>query len=172
MKPATAPAPAKEITTKPRSVSDFWADFSRLMKQIEQRAYQLFEWRGRGDGHDLEDWFTAEREFLKPVPLEIEEKDDALLISAQLPGFLPEELEINLEPETLTIKGFQKKESEKRGKKTYYTEKQTKQVLRQISLPLSVVPGNAKATLKDGVLTITAPKAEEEKAKAIAVKAA
>lgn len=170
MKPATAPTPAKEMTTKPTSVTDFWTDFSRLMKQIEQRAYQLFDWRGRGEGHDLEDWFTAEKEFLKLVPLEIEEKDDVLHINAEVPGFQPEELEINLEPQTLTIKGFQKKESEKKGEKTSYSEKQTKQVLRQVSLPLSVVPDKAKATLKDGVLEITAPKAE--KAKPIAVKAA
>ncbi len=170
MKPATASTPAKEITMKTTSVADFWTDFSRLMKQIEQRAYQLFESRGSRPGHDLEDWFAAEKEFLKPVPLEIEEKADALHISAELPGFLPEELEINLEPQALTIKGFQKKEREKKGEKTYYSEKQTKQVLRQISLPLSVAPDKAKATLKDGVLEITAPKAE--KAKPAAAKAA
>ena len=170
MKTHTAVAPTREIAIKPASGADFWNDVSRQMKQIEQRAFQLFEWRGRGDGHDLEDWFAAEKEFLTQVPMEIDEKDNVLHISAELPGFQTEELEINLEPQRITIKGFQKKESQKKSEKTFYSEKRTKQVFRQVSLPLSVVPDKAEAILKDGVLEITAPKAE--KAKPIEVKAA
>jgi HSP20 family molecular chaperone IbpA len=170
MKTHTAVAPTRKIAIKPASITDFWNDVSRQMKQIEQRAFQLFEWRGREDGHDLEDWVAAEKEFLTQVPLEIEEKDNVLHISADLPGFQPQELEINLEPQRLTIKAFQKKESQKEGEKTLYSEKQTKQVFRQVSLPLSVVPDKADAILKDGVLDITVPKAE--KAKPIKVKAA
>jgi hypothetical protein len=34
----------------------------QIRDQIRQRAYQLYEQRGREDGHDLEDWFTAESE--------------------------------------------------------------------------------------------------------------
>lgn len=133
------------------------------MKQIEQRAYQLFEGQGRSDGHDLEGWFKVEQELLKRSGLDIREKDNTLHVRAELPGFQLEELEINLDPRHLTIKGSRKEESEKKDKRTYHSEKQARQVFRKLSLPATVVPEKAKATLKDGVLEIMAPKAEENK---------
>lgn len=120
---------------KPASSTDFWTEVSGLMKQIEQRAYQFFEGRGCTNGHDLEDWFKAEQELFKCSALDIREKDSALHVRAELPGFQPEELEINLEPRNLTIKGSRKKESEKKDERTYYSEKQATQVFRKLSLP-------------------------------------
>lgn len=89
MKAQTALAP---ISTKPVSLTEFFSEIDDVMKQIHQRAYQLFEFRGRTDGHDLEDWFKAEMELLKPVPLEVSEKDDVVYIRADVPGFKEEEL--------------------------------------------------------------------------------
>lgn len=159
----------KEVTIKPfpRNV---WEEMERMVKQIHERAFQLFEWRGRKDGHDLEDWLKAESEFLKWVPIEVTEKDNSLKITADVPGFQANELEIGLEGNTLTIKGKQEKETEKKEEKTYFSEKQAKQIFRSITLPSAVDPGKAVANLKDGVLEITAPKTEP--AKRIEVKAA
>ena len=81
MKARTALTP---ITLKQPPVSDCWSDVENLRNQVRRHAYQLFEGRGRTDGHDLEDWFNAEMELLKPVLLEITEKDNVLLIHAEL----------------------------------------------------------------------------------------
>jgi hypothetical protein len=35
-----------------------------VLEQIAQRAYELYEWRGREDGHDLDDWLQAEAEIM------------------------------------------------------------------------------------------------------------
>lgn len=52
----TPPAPAS--TTQPGSTPE-------LLEQIRSRAYELFEQRGRNEGHDLEDWLQAETEVLR-----------------------------------------------------------------------------------------------------------
>ncbi len=140
------------------------------MNQIRQRAYQLFDWRGRTDGHDLEDWLKAEMEILKPVPLEIAEKENVLHVLADVPGFKEEELEINLEPGALTIKGEHREETEKKDEKTYHSERRAQQIFRRFALPVDVIPDKAMATLKSGVLEVSAPRAEP--AKKIEVKAA
>ena len=160
MKAQTAPSP---ITLKPRSISDFWRDVDNVMNQIRQRAYQLFEWRGRADGRDLEDWFKAEMELLKPVPVEIAEKNGVLHVRADLPGFTEQELQVNLEPAVLTLKGEHREETEKREEKTYHSERRTQRIFRRVALPVDVIPDKAMATLKQGVLQLSVPKASQEK---------
>ena len=149
----------KEIAVHPTEPSTFINEVTQLFNKIEKRAYEFFEGRGREDGHDLDDWFKAENELLKPVPLEIKEEEKELKIRAEVPGFNAEELEINLEPSVLTIKGSQKAEAEKKEKGAVYSETYEKEIFRRITLPVNVVPENADANLKDGVLEISVPKA-------------
>lgn len=151
----------REIALKPKSPSTFMEEISELMRKLEKRAYELFEWRGREDGRDWDDWFKAEQELFKPVPLEIDEKEERVIIRAEVPGFKAEELEISLEPALLTIRGMQKQETEKKENKSLYSEIREQELFRRVALPVNVFPDNAEATLKDGVLEITVPKAAE-----------
>ena len=109
-------------------------------------------------------------EMLKPVPLEITEKDNSLHIRADVPGFKDNELEINLEPGVLTIKGEHREEAETKDEKTYHSERRAQQIFRRVALPVNVIADKATATLKNGVLELSAPKAEQ--AKKIEIKAA
>ncbi len=160
MKPALAHK-KKEIAVHPKEPSSFMQEINDLINKIEKRAYELFERRGRESGRDLDDWFKAESELLQTVPLEIKEEKKRLLIHAEVPGFEAEELEISLEPAVLTIKGSQKKETEKKTKEGVYSETREKEIFRQVTLPVNVLPDGAEANLKDGVLEISAPKATE-----------
>lgn len=153
----------KGIPVHPKEPSTFTEEVTQLFNKIEKRAYELFEGRGREDGRDLDDWFNAESELLNPVPLEIIKEEKQLKIRAEVPGFKAEELEINLEPSMLTIKGSQKKEAEKKEKGAVYSETHEKQIFRQVTLPVNVVPEDADANLKEGVLEISVPKAAEVK---------
>lgn len=153
----------KEIALHPKSPSTFMEEISELMDKLEKRAYELFEWRGREDGRDLDDWFTAEKELFKWVPLEIEEKENRLIVRAEVPGFKADELEISLEPAVLTIKGTQKHETEKKEKKSLYSEISEKEIFRRIALPVNVLPDDAEATLNGGILEIAVRKAAEAK---------
>lgn len=160
MKAQTALAP---LSMKPSSITEFWNEVDDLMQQVRQRAYQLFEWRGRAEGHDLEDWFKAEMELLKPIPLEIAEKDNVVHIRADVPGFKQEELQINLEPGVLTVKGEHREEKEQKEEKIYRSEKRAQQIFRRIALPVNVNPDKASAHLANGVLELSVPKAEAGK---------
>lgn len=153
----------KEIALRPTPSSKFTQEITELMRKIEERAYELFEWRGREDGRDWDDWFKAETELFRQIPLEILDKDDGLIIRAEVPGFTAEELEISLEPALLTIRGTHKDAKEKKDEKSLYSEMHEKEIFRRIALPVNVVTDNATATLNDGVLEITVAKAVEAK---------
>jgi hypothetical protein len=51
-------------STRPAPTGQFASHHHDLQRQIAERAYQLFEFRGAGHGSDMEDWLTAEREVL------------------------------------------------------------------------------------------------------------
>jgi HSP20 family protein len=167
MKAQTALTP---ISSKPLSPIEFWTDVDNLIDQVRQRAFQLFEGRGRIDGYDLDDWFKAEMELLKPIPLEITEKDNIVHIRADVPGFKENELEVNLDGAVLTIRGEHCEETEKKDEKIYHSERRSQQIFRRITLPVNVIADKITASLKDGVLELSAPKVEP--AKKVEVKAA
>jgi HSP20 family protein len=174
MKTQLTTTPRKEFALlKPSTFSDMWQDFDDLFESIERRAYQLFDWRGRENGHDLEDWFRAEREFLQPLNMEVTEKENNLIIRADVPGFEAKDLEVTLDPENITIRGVKEAELEKKEKekeKKLYSERSSEHIYRTMMLPASVLAEKAVAVVKDGVLEVTAPKAVQ--AKRIEVKAA
>lgn len=155
---ALVPMPT-ELPLRPKSLDAFWQEISEFTKCIERRAYELFEARGREIGHDLDDWFSAEKELLEPVSVEVTEKNGFVMVRAEAPGFKPEELEVNLEPELLIIKGVQAQETEREEAKTHITETRSRRIFRHIPLPVKVDPDATTANLTDGVLEIKAPRA-------------
>lgn len=148
----------------------FWQEVGDLLERLEKRAYELFEWRGRQIGNDLTDWLNAERELFRVAAVDITEKDNRVIIRVETPGFKAEELEIHLDADLLVVKGRKKEQTASKDEKTWYSESQSKQLFRRVVLPTRVDPGQAKATLNNGVLEISAAKAGE--AKKIAVTAA
>ena len=166
MKHAAALTPRQnQVATRPESITDFWSKVDKVMKQMEERAFQLFEERGREDGHDLEDWFKAEQELLAPVPITITEKNTELRIHAELPGFTAKDISLNVEPDALTLQG--EHTETKAG-----TGLERRQIYRRVALPADVIPEKAKATWKDDSLDIIVPKVADKSSIAVAVKVA
>jgi HSP20 family protein len=150
----------KAIAIHPKEPSSFMQQINDFINNIEKRAYELFELRGRENGHDLDDWFKAETELFTAVPLEIKEEKKRLLIRAEVPGFDIDDLQISLEPALLTIKGSHKEEIDKNEKEASYNETRERKIFRQVTLPVNVLPDSSEANLKGGVLEISARKAE------------
>lgn len=138
---------------------------------IARRAFEIFEGNGRRFGRDLEDWLQAEAELLHPVHLEISETEQALTVRAEVPGFAEKDLEIDLEPRRLTIKGKRESLEEHKKGKTVYAERCSDEIFRVVDLPDEVdTASNAiKATYDKGMLTIALPKREKAKAREIKV---
>jgi HSP20 family protein len=141
--------------------SDLSDRVQELFNSIARRAFELFDGRGRALGRDLEDWLRAESEFLHPVHLDIAESGDAITVRAEVPGFKAKELEVGVEPHRLTLSGKRETSKEHRSKKTIHWEQCANQIYRAIDLPADVDTSKVTATLKDGVLELSMPKADK-----------
>ena len=167
-----APQPVKGIT--PFKFEEFEKVFDRMQKiqdSIAHRAFELFAGNGQTFGHDLEDWFKAEKELLHPVHINISETDGVLQVKAEVPGFTEKELEVSVEPRRLTITGKREAKEERKDGKTVYSEHCANQILRVVDLPAEVDTAKVIATLKDGVLDFTLPKAAPAKKVPVETKA-
>lgn len=160
-----------QLATRPESITEFWSKVDEVVEQMKEHAFQLFEERGRIDGHDLEDWFRAEQKLLTPVPITILEKDSELRIQAEIPGFTANEIALNLEENVLTLQG-EHTETKTVTDKTQDTESERRQIYRRVELPVDVIPEEAKATWQDGTLEIIVPKVMDKASITVAVKAA
>jgi HSP20 family protein len=145
---------------------------NNMFETVARRAYEIFEGKGRTIGHDLEDWFQAETEFLHPVHVEVAESGDKLEVKAEVPGFSEKEIEVSVEPLRLTISGKRESSKEEKKGKTLYAESCSDQILRVVDLPIAVDADKVTATLRNGVLCLTMPKAAKGRSIDIKPKAA
>jgi len=102
--------------------------------------------------------------------VDVAEKDDAIMVQAEIPGCLPEDIDISVYGNTLTISGEKKESREDTGDGFYHMESSYGSFHREIPLGAEVDAGKIEAVVKDGVLSITLPKAEKSKAVKVKVK--
>jgi HSP20 family protein len=143
-----------------------------VYETLARRAYELFEGRGRQDGHDLEDWLHAEFELLNPVRVEISEADNELVVHADVPGFREKDIEVRVEPHRVIISGKREQIRDEKKRKTVYSERRCDEAFRVVDLSEEVDPDKVRATLQDGTLEITLPKARPARKVPVATKAA
>jgi HSP20 family protein len=104
------------------------------------------------------------------LPLDVYETDNELVVKAALPGIKPEDVDITLTGDCLTIKGEAKAEDNVKEEDYFLHERRYGAFSRAVTLPVPVVGDKAEAKFENGVLTISLPKAEEVKPKPIKVK--
>jgi HSP20 family protein len=102
--------------------------------------------------------------------IDVAEEENAVVVRAEVPGCKAEDIDISVYGNTLTISGEKKLEEEKKEKGYYYMESTYGSFRREITLPTDVDAGKIDAVCKDGVLSITLPKAASAKAVKVKVK--
>ena len=102
--------------------------------------------------------------------VDICERKDAYLVTAELPGVKPGDVEITFEDGLLTIQGERRFAHDSSGEKVHRVERSYGPFLRSITLPSHVMADAIEASAQDGVLQILVPKAEEVHAKRIEVR--
>jgi HSP20 family protein len=105
------------------------------------------------------------------LAVDMYETDDAIVVKSAIPGIKPEELDVSVTGDTLTIKGETRSEEEVTEEHYIRRERRYGSFSRSLAIPAQIVADKAKAEFENGVLTLTLPKAEEVKPKAIKVKA-
>jgi HSP20 family protein len=131
--------------------------------------------RLHGDIDDLFDSFFRglDRPFAgyKAWPtIDVAEEDDAIVVRAEVPGCKAEDIDISVYGNTLTISGEKKLSEEKKEKGYYHVESTYGSFRRELTLPAEVDQDKIDATCKNGVLSITLPKAEKAKTVKVKVK--
>lgn len=104
------------------------------------------------------------------LPIDMYQTNDDVVIKASLPGVSPDQVDISVAGQTVTIKGEQRKEEEIRDEDYLYRERRQGQINRVIQIPVEVQGEKAEAEFENGILTLRLPKAEQIKPKRIEVK--
>jgi HSP20 family protein len=141
-----------------------WDPFRDLLN-LQNEMTRLF---GRAYGDEAE--ADGPRSTWAP-PLDIVERPEAYVVTAELPGLTPEEVDITVEEGTLTIKGERKFYEESKEQNFHRVERRFGSFQRSLSLPAQVKADQVEASFDKGVLTVTIPKAEQAKPRRVAIKA-
>jgi len=103
--------------------------------------------------------------------IDVRETPNQFVVQADLPGFKKEDIDVTFQDGVLTLAGERKREEKKEEENFHFVERRVGCFARAIRLPDGVKPDSVRASLKDGVLTITVDKTEEVKPRKIEVKA-
>ncbi|MFB3915590.1 MAG: Hsp20/alpha crystallin family protein [Terriglobales bacterium] len=131
-----------------------------VFKRIETRARELSRVRGCEEGYEQEDWVQAQSEFLRPVPIEMENFAERIRIRATVSGFEEDELNVSIEPARIIIAGKKERQPEE-GNQLFYVDWYPEENLQVVNLPEDIDPALARMVLRDGVLEFDLPKARE-----------
>jgi len=131
----------------------------RELASMPDRFQRLFR-RDREEEISLGAWIP---------PVDIMEDKDRILLTAELPGFRENDIEIQMEGGVLTIRGERKSEAEKEGRKYHRVERVYGQFVRSFTLPNNVDRERIKATFNRGILGIEMPKSEQARPRQIKI---
>jgi HSP20 family protein len=141
--------------TSPEEVSDF--------DRLRQEVNRLFNVFGPGTEPFVSRVYPA---------LNLTDDGSNFYVRAELPGVDPENLDISVVEGQLLIRGERKIQPEEQKAGYHRRERESGIFRRTMTLPAKVDPGKVAADLKNGVLTVTLPRAEEAKPRKISVKTA
>lgn len=103
------------------------------------------------------------------VDLNVHERADAFLVEAAVPGLKPEDLDLTIQDNVLSITGEIRQAQPAEGTTTHRAERRYGRFSRSIALPTQVKNDAVSATLEHGILRLEVPKAEAVKPRKIAV---
>ena len=128
--------------------------FDRMSRQFDELS------RSWESGEGVEMWRPGRRE----MALDVEDRDDEFAITADVPGFEREDIDVRVSGRTVTIEAettaAETEEETGEGMRYLRKERSRRSLTRSLQLPADVVADEAHATVTNGVLTITVPKSE------------
>jgi HSP20 family protein len=131
----------------------------------ERRPRRLLGWPEefeRSFGRHMREWplrfwrLPAEEAWMPEV--DVFEKEDKVVVRTDLPGMRPEDIDVSVEGDVLTIKGHREEEKEVKEEDYYCSERATGEFLRTVRLPEGAAADQVEAHYENGVLEVTVPK--------------
>jgi len=105
------------------------------------------------------------------LALDMYETDENIVVKLAVSGVKPEDIEVTVVGDTLTIKGEIKAEGEVQERSYHLRERRYGKFTRSVTLPTPVQVDKTTAEFENGILTLTAPKREEAKPRTVEIKA-
>jgi HSP20 family protein len=128
-----------------------------LMDRFFEEPYRVL---GLGEGEEA-----------RSMRVDMHETENEVVVEAALPGVKPEDCDISLRDDAITVSGEIKQErKEEEEGQVYLRERYYGKFQRTIPLPSPVDADGAEATFHDGILRVVMPKTEEQKARRISIK--
>lgn len=120
---------------------------------IAQRAFEIYQSRGGVHGSDRDDWFAAEQEVLPQLAIEYDVTDSAIRLTARVPGFDAQDLEVAVGHRRAVVCGIHSDSDQTAGGSV-----KSKKVMQIVEVPFDFDPVLARATLQSGTLQIVLPR--------------
>lgn len=132
--------------------------FRDVERMFEQLSDQFEDAARRWEDESSLEW--AEGESMRSMSIDLADKDDEFVVTADLPGFEKDEIEVTVLKTELKISAEHESETEEREENYLRHERTRRSMSRSIQLPETVVEDDVTATYTNGVLTVRLPKAE------------
>jgi len=159
----TQSAAVMESTHEPEpkhSSEEISNQFSQIHDALARRAFDIFESRGRSPGHELEDWSRAESELLHPVPVKRNRVKRPIYRPGGSAGIWRQRSRGH--GETALSENFRqtRNEGSKENGKMICSDSRADRIFRVVDLPSVVDTSKVSTILKDGILIVDLPKAQ------------
>jgi len=148
-----------------REMERFERRLNRLMRALWESEFEPGRLLGPGAGEEA---LPALRGWRTPA-VDIKEKENEIVVTAELPGIKKEDISIDVHENRLEIKAETKEETKEEKEGYVYRERRQGSFYRSLELPASVDAERTKARYRDGVLTLTLPKIEKVKKRKIEI---
>jgi HSP20 family protein len=106
------------------------------------------------------------------MPMDVYEENDSIVVEAHLSGFKPEDVDVTVENNVVTIAGEKEETEEEHPDRTYHLrEWQTHSFTRSFTLPVDVNPEACDASFEDGILRLRLPKTQQARRRQVPITA-
>ena len=138
-----------------------WEPF-RELRQMQENMDRLWHNFGQegGEARNVENW---------AIPLDVVQQEDNIVVKASVPGVNPEDLDISIENDVLIIRGQTKEEHERQEGNYLMRERRSGSFYRALRLPDTLDSDQAQPHYENGVLSITFPRMESQRAKRLQI---
>ncbi|HEB01504.1 MAG TPA: Hsp20/alpha crystallin family protein [Candidatus Portnoybacteria bacterium] len=116
-----------------------------------------------------EDWLSESE---GQLTIDVYQTESDIIIKSTIAGVKPEDVEVTITNDMVTIKGRREKDEEIKGEDYYYQECYWGAFSRSVILPVDIDSQKAEAVMKNGILTVQLPKADKAKTRKIRIKTA
>jgi HSP20 family molecular chaperone IbpA len=157
MKTTTKPAAKLVVLENDDLIS---SEMQEIQERIRGRAYELSQQRGHS-GREVDDWLTAESEIVSVPPAELIEKNGTFQVTLAIPGVNLQDMRVLASADQILVRGDYRHKREADGT-VHLSDFKSATLFRSVRFPRPIAVNSVDFELQDGILKLTAAKADTQ----------